>query len=106
MKGLLMKNDKLAPIHPGEILQKEFLEPMGLSQNKLAISLRVPARRVNEIVLGKRGITADTALRLAQYFGMSAQFWLGLQMDYELDIAEDALKSKIEKEIIPMIAVG
>jgi len=101
-----MKNDKLAPVHPGEILQKEFLEPMSLSQNKLAISLRVPARRVNEIVLGKRGITADTALRLAQYFGMSAQFWLGLQMDYELDIAEDALKSKIEKEIIPMIAVG
>ena len=79
---------------------------MGLSQNKLAIALRVPARRVNESVLGKRSITADTALRLAQYFGMSAQFWLGLQMDYELDIAEDALKSKIEKEIVPMSAAG
>ena len=101
-----MKNERLAPIHPGEILQKEFLEPMGLSQNKLAIALRVPARRVNEIVLGKRGITADTALRLARYFGMSAQFWLGLQMDYELDIAEDLLESKIEKEIIPMSATG
>ena len=99
-------NDKLTPVHPGEILQKEFLEPMSLSQNKLAISLRVPARRVNEIVLGKRGITADTALRLAQYFGMSAQFWLGLQMDYELDVAEGALKSRIEKEIIPMSAAG
>ena len=99
-------NDKLTPVHPGEILQKEFLEPMSLSQNKLAISLRVPARRVNEIVLGKRGITADTALRLAQYFGMSAQFWLGLQMDFELDVAEDALKSRIEKEIIPMSAAG
>ena len=101
-----MKNDKLAPIHPGEILQKEFLEPMGLSQNKLAIALRVPARRVNEIVLGKRRITADTALRLARYFGMSAQFWLGLQMDYDLDVAEDALESRIEKEIIPMSATG
>ena len=101
-----MKNDKLAPIHPGEILQKEFLEPMGLSQNKLAMALRVSARRVNEIVLGKRRITADTALRLARYFGMSAQFWLGLQMDYELDVAEDALESRIEKEIIPMSATG
>lgn len=101
-----MKNKKLAPVHPGEILQKEFLAPMGLSQNKLAMALRVPARRVNEIVLGKRGITADTALRLARYFDMSAQFWLGLQMDYELDIAEDALESRIEKEIIPMSATG
>jgi addiction module HigA family antidote len=101
-----MKNKKLAPVHPGEILQKEFLAPIGLSQNKLAMALRVPARRVNEIVLGKRGITADTALRLARYFGMSAQFWLGLQMDYELDVAEDALESKIEKEIIPMSATG
>jgi len=101
-----MKNKKLAPVHPGEILQKEFLAPIGLSQNKLAIALRVPARRVNEIVLGKRGITADTALRLARYFGMSAQFWLGLQMDYELDVAEDALESRIEKEIIPMSATG
>ena len=101
-----MKNKKLAPVHPGEILQKEFLAPIGLSQNKLAMALRVPARRVNEIVLGKRGITADTALRLARYFGMSAQFWLGLQMDYELDVAEDALESRIEKEIIPMSATG
>jgi len=101
-----MKNKKLAPVHPGEILQKEFLAPIGLSQNKLAITLRVPARRVNEIVLGKRGITADTALRLARYFGMSAQFWLGLQMDYELDVAEDALESRIEKEITPMSATG
>ena len=101
-----MKNKKLAPVHPGEILQKEFLAPIGLSQNKLAMALRVPARRVNEIVLGKRGITADTALRFARYFGMSAQFWLGLQMDYELDVAEDALESRIEKEIIPMSATG
>lgn len=97
---------KLAPVHPGEILQKEFLEPMGLSQNKLAMALHVPARRVNEIVLAKRGITADTALRLARYFEMTPQFWLGLQMDYELDVAEDTLEDRLEKEITPMTATG
>jgi len=97
---------ELTPVHPGEILQKEFLEPMGISQNKLAMALHVPARRINEIVLGKRGITADTALRLARYFGMSPQFWLGLQMDYELDVAEDATEGKIEREIQPISATG
>jgi addiction module HigA family antidote len=97
---------ELQPVHPGEILQKEFLEPMGISQNKLAIALHVPARRINEIVLGKRSVTADTALRLARYFGMSPQFWLGLQMDYELDVAEDAVEERIEKEIQPMSATG
>ena len=97
---------KLAPVHPGEILQKEYLEPMGLSQNKLAMALHVPARRINEIVLAKRGITADTALRLARYFEMTPQFWLGLQMDYELDIAEDALEDRLEREITPMTATG
>jgi len=97
---------KLAPVHPGEILQKEFLEPMGLSQNRLALALGVPARRINEIVLRKRGITADTALRLARYFKMSPQFWLGLQMDYELDMAEDTLEGRLEKEVIPMSVTG
>ena len=101
-----MGSKKLAPLHPGEILQKEFLEPLGLSQNKLAVALHVPARRINEIVLGKRGITADTALRLSRYFGMSPQFWLGLQMDYELDLAEDLLENKIEKEVTPMDLAG
>ena len=101
-----MESKKLSPVHPGEILQKEFLEPMGLSQNKLALALHVPARRINEIVLGKRGVTADTALRLSRYFGMSPQFWLGLQMDYELDVAEDSLEAKIEKEVTPMFATG
>ena len=101
-----MAGRKQAPLHPGEILKLEFLEPMGLSQNKLAIALRVPARRINEIVLGKRSITADTALRLGRYFGMSPQFWLGLQMDYELDVAEDAVSEKIEAEITPMEVVG
>ncbi len=97
-----MTTKKLSPVHPGEILQKEFLEPMGLSQNRLALALGVPARRINEIVLGKRGITADTALRLARYFKMSPQFWLGLQMDYELDRAEDALEGRLEREITPL----
>ena len=101
-----MRRKELAPVHPGEILQKEFLEPMGISQNRLAIALHVPARRINEIVLGKRSITADTALRLARYFRMSPQFWLGLQMDYELDIAEDALNGQIKEEIKPMSATG
>jgi addiction module HigA family antidote len=101
-----MATKKLDPVHPGEILQKEFLEPMGLTQNRLALALGVPARRINEIVLGKRGITADTALRLARYFKMSPQFWLGLQMDYELDVAEDMLEGRIEKEVIPMSAAG
>lgn len=96
----------LPPVHPGEILQKEFLASMGISQNKLAIALHVPARRINEIVLGKRGVTADTALRLARYFGMSPQFWLGLQMDYELDVAEEAMEGKIEREIQPISATG
>jgi len=101
-----MESRKLSPLHPGEILQEEFLSPLGLSQNKLAMALHVPARRINEIVLGKRRVTADTALRLARYFGMSPQFWLGLQMDYELDVAEDSMEGKIEREITPMSATG
>ncbi len=94
-----MIKDKLAPIHPGEVLLEEFLKPMGLSQNRLALDLRVPARRINEIVLGKRRITVDTALRLARYFNMSPQFWLGLQMDYDLDLGEDELAEKIAREV-------
>ena len=83
-----MNVDMLLPIHPGEVLQEEFLKRMKLSQNRLALELGVSARHINEIVLGKRRITADTALRLDQYFNMSPQFWLGLQMDYDLDVAE------------------
>ena len=94
-----MKGKKLAPVHPGEVLQEEFLKPMGLSQNRLALQIGVPPRRINEIVLGKRGITADTALRLARYFGTSPQFWLGLQMDYDLDVATDALTERLEREV-------
>jgi len=96
-----MSEDKLSPIHPGEVLLEEFLKPMGLSQNKVALSIGVPSRRINEIVLGKRGVTADTALRLGRYFDMSAQFWLGLQMDYDLDIAADKLAKRLEQEVRP-----
>lgn len=96
-----MPQTKLAPIHPGEVLSEEFLKPMELSQNRLALAIGVPPRRINEIVLEKRGITADTALRLARFFNMSPQFWLGLQMDYELDLAEDALSKRLEKEVRP-----
>ncbi len=91
--------DKLLPIHPGEVLLEEFLKPMELSQNQLAIGLGVNARRVNEIVLKKRSITADTALRLARYFGTSPQFWLGLQTSYDLDLAQDSLGDKLEREV-------
>jgi len=89
----------MAPLHPGEILMEEFLKPMNLSQNRLALDIRVPARRINEIVHGKRRITADTALRLAKFFNMSPQFWLGLQMDYDLDVAEDELSDRLDREI-------
>jgi len=91
--------ERLAPIHPGEVLLEEFLKPMALSQNRLALDMRVPARRINEIVQGKRRITSDTALRLARYFDMSPQFWLGLQMDYDLDVAEDELADQINREV-------
>jgi antitoxin HigA-1 len=96
----MVKTDvKLLPIHPGEVLLEEFLKPMGLSQSRLALDISVHPRRINEIVLGKRSITADTALRLARYFGNSPQFWLGLQADYDLDIAEDHLGDRLDREV-------
>ncbi|MBE2241052.1 MAG: HigA family addiction module antidote protein [Caldilineaceae bacterium] len=94
--------DKLNPIHLGEVLQEEFLKPMGLSQNQLAVAIRVPARRINEIVQGKRRITADTALRLAHYFAMSPQFWLGLQMDDDLDVTEDKIGAQLDREVVTL----
>ena len=99
-----MSARKLAPVHPGEILQLDFLEPLGLSQNRLAIEIGVPARRINEIVLGKRRVSADTALRLARYFGNSARFWMQLQTDYDLENAEDELSDRIEREVRPRVA--
>lgn len=91
-----MSEEKLHPIHPCEVLLEEFLKPLGMSQSRLALDISVHPRRINEIVLGKRGITADMALRLARYFGNSPQFWLGLQMDYELDVAIDLLSSRLD----------
>lgn len=90
---------KLHPIQPGEVLLEEFLKPMGISQNRLAINIGVPARRINEIVLGKRGITVDTALRLARFFGMSAQFWTGLQSQYDLDVAVEEFGERLNREV-------
>jgi antitoxin HigA-1 len=99
-------NEKLNPVHPGEVLLEEFLKPMGLSQNRLSLEIGVHARRINEIVLGKRRITADTALRLARYFGTSPQFWMGLQNDYDLDVAADALGNRLDVEVRPMTVSG
>ena len=89
-------NNKLAPVHPGEVLMEDFIEGFGITQNKLAVSIGVPPRRINEIVRGKRAVTADTALRLGKYFGVSAQFWLNLQTQYDLDVAEDRLSMQID----------
>lgn len=94
-----MANKKLAPVHPGEVLLEEFLSPLGLSQNKLALSVGVSPRRINEIVLGKRRVTAETALRLARYFDTTPQFWLGLQADFDLDVAADELGERLVREV-------
>ena len=94
-----MNNKKLLPIHPGEILMEEFLEPMKISQYRLAKDISVPPRRINEIVHGKRSITADTALRLGRFFGMSAQFWLNLQNRYDLEVTEDLLENRLDEEV-------
>jgi addiction module HigA family antidote len=94
-----MRKDKIPPVHPGEVLLEEFMKPMGLSQNRVGHDLGVSPRRINEIVLGKRSITADTALRLSRYFGNSAEFWMGLQMDYDLDLEMDSRSAQIEKEV-------
>ena len=98
-----MKNKLLANITPGEILEEDFLKPMGLSQYRLAKDIGVPARRINEIVKGERSITADTALRLGRFFKMSAQFWLNLQSHYDLEIMEDRLGRRLEREVKVMV---
>ncbi|KAB1652085.1 HigA family addiction module antidote protein [Pseudoclavibacter chungangensis] len=89
------------PIHPGEVLMEDFIEAFGITQNKLAVSIGVPPRRINEIVHGKRAITADTALRLAKYFGVDAQFWLNLQTRYDLECAEDRVAEQVAA-IVPL----
>ncbi len=90
---------KMPPVHPGEILSEEFLKPLGVSQYRLARDLKVDPRRINAIILGKRAITADTALRLSRYFGLSERFWLNLQARYDLEVEKDRLGPKLEKEV-------
>lgn len=99
-----MSEQKLSPIHPGEILLEEFLEPMGLSQYRLARDISVPPRRINEIVQGKRAITPDTALRLSRYFGLSERFWLNLQTRYDLEVEKDRLADRLEIEVPVVLA--
>jgi addiction module HigA family antidote len=94
--------EKLPNVHPGEVLLEEFLKPMEISQNRLAREISVPPRRVNEIVLGKRAVSPDTALRLARYFGTSERFWLGLQTDFDLEEARKALADRLEREVKPI----
>ncbi len=94
-----MVTARMAPVHPGEVLADEFLEPMGISQYRLAKDISVPPRRINEIVHGKRAISADTALRLARYFGLSERFWLNLQTRYDLEVEKDRLGSRLEDEV-------
>src|SRR6266704_2740501 len=98
-KEITMSKRDFPPIHPGEILREEFLMPLGISQYRLAKEIHVPARRINEIVLEKRGISADTALRLGRYFGTTAQLWINLQARYDLEVARDAIADKLEAEI-------
>jgi addiction module HigA family antidote len=93
---------KIKPLHPGEMLKEEYLIPLRLSMNKLALELRVPVTRIGEIVAGRRGITPDTALRLARYFRTSAQFWMNLQVKYDLDVAEDADLERIQRDVHPI----
>lgn len=96
-----MKKRDFPPIHPGEILVKEFLEPLKISQYRLAKDIGVTPRRINEIVHGRRAISADTALRLSQFFGMEAQFWMNLQSRYDMEVTRDQLQHKIKKEVRP-----
>ena len=99
-------NEKLSPIHPGEILLEDFLKPMGITQYRLAKDIQVHPRRINEIVHGQRSISADTALRLAQYFGTSAELWVNLQAHYDLEVARDNLEGRIKSEVTPMKSRG
>jgi addiction module HigA family antidote len=99
-----MTKKDFAPLHPGVVLLEEFVKPLGLSQHRLALSMRVPPQKINDIVRGKRGITADTALRLSIVLGTSAEFWMGLQSDYDLETTLDALGDRLQKEITPINA--
>ena len=98
-----MTSSRLAPVHPGEVLLEEFLKPLGLSQYRLAKDISVPPRRINQIVHGTRAVSANTALRLARYFGVSERFWLNLQAQYDLDVERDRLGDRLELEVSPRV---
>jgi len=98
------KSDRLPPIHPGEILREDFLKPLGISMNRLALDLRVPVTRIAEIVHERRGVTPDTALRLGRYFNTSARFWMNAQSSYDLEVAEDELQDAVERDVRPLVA--
>ena len=100
----MANKDRLPPIHPGEILREEFLSPLGMSANELALALRVPATRINEIVNEKRGISADTALRLSRYFGTTPKFWTNMQASWELEVAEDQRGNAVRRDVLPRTA--
>ena len=101
-----MSTHKLEPVHPGEVLHEEFLKPLGISQYRLARDINVPPRRINEIVQAKRSITADTALRLARYFGTSERFWLNLQTRYDIEVEKDRLGKRLQKEVVARRVAG
>ncbi len=100
----MAKSEKLSPIHPGEILREDFLKPLAISMNRLALDLRVPVTRIAEIVHERRGITPDTALRLGRYFNTSARFWMNAQSTYDLEVAEDELQRTVERDVRPRVA--
>jgi addiction module HigA family antidote len=100
----MANKNRRPPIHPGEILREEFLSPLGMSANELALALRVPATRINDIVNEKRGITADTALRLSRYFGTTPKFWTNMQASWELEVAEDQRGNAVRRDVLPRTA--
>jgi addiction module HigA family antidote len=104
VKAGMASKDRLPPIHPGEILREEFLVPLGMSAHELAMALRVPATRINDIVNERRGITADTALRLSRYFGTTSRFWMNMQASYELEATEDQLGKAVMRDVLPRTA--
>ncbi|MFI5117378.1 MAG: HigA family addiction module antitoxin [Terriglobales bacterium] len=100
----MAKSERLRPIHPGEILREDFMRPLRISMNRLALDLRVPVTRIGEIVHERRGITPDTALRLGRYFNTSARFWMNAQSSYDLEVAQDELQRTIERDVRPLVA--
>ena len=100
----MAKPERLPPIHPGEVLREDFMKPLGISMNRLALDLRVPVTRIGEIVHQRRGITPDTALRLGRYFNTSARFWMNAQSSYDLEVAQDELQRVIDRDVRPLVA--